>query len=480
LAPKDDLDTLERGRGEGFKYLLEVYVDDFMSLVIPTSEGQLRHVANAVMMGIHDVFPEDSEEEADPISLKKLKQGEGRYSTRKCILGFDFDGVDKTLWLEEEKRAMLLTILHRWLRGARRAHAGIPFKEFESVTAKIRHAFTALPAGKGLLSPCNWVLRVRPEVVYLHSSKGLLEAIADARTLLRESTSAPTRCKELVAGWPDYIGIQDASGQGVGGVIFGEHSACPPTVFRYEWPEDIKANIVTRENRGGGITNSDLEMAGLLFTWLVMEAVCGDLREKRVAVFSDNSPTVSWVKRLASRHSVVAAQLVRAMALRMKVNGACPITPVHIPGVENAITDIPSRSFGTVAEWYCKSDTELLTLFNARFPLPGQASWTVFRLTSRVFMRVISVLRTQDIALEEWRRLPKIGEHIGNIGAPMSHLWEWSLTFRQLDTSNECGSSQASQHASDGGALGEGSGSRLKQSLALLQPLDRRSLWPAK
>ncbi len=131
--------------------MLEVYVDDFMSLVIPTLEGQLRHVANAVMKGIHDVFPEDSEDETDPISLKKIRQGEGRYSTRKCILGFDLDGVDKTLWLEEEKRAMLLTILHGWLRGARRAHAGIPFKEFESVTAKIQHAFTALPAGKGLL-----------------------------------------------------------------------------------------------------------------------------------------------------------------------------------------------------------------------------------------------------------------------------------------------------------------------------------------
>ncbi len=80
------------GSGEGFKYVLEVYVDDFMSLVIPTSAAHLQHVANAVMKGIHDVFPEDADEENDPISLKKLRQGDGRYSTRKCILGFDFDG----------------------------------------------------------------------------------------------------------------------------------------------------------------------------------------------------------------------------------------------------------------------------------------------------------------------------------------------------------------------------------------------------
>ena len=221
-------------------------------------------------------------------------------------------------------------------------------------------------------------------------------------------------------------------------------------------------------------------MAGLLITWLVMEEVVKDLREKRVAVFSDNDPTVSWVKRLASRHSVVAAQLVRAMTLRMKLQGACPITPVHIPGVENAMTDIPSRSFGSVAEWHCHTETQLLTLFNTRFPLPGQASWTVFRITSKIFMRVISVLRMQDIALEEWRRLPRIGKHIGNIGAPTSHLWEWSLTFRQSDTSHGCESLPGLRHESDGVASGEGSGSRLKQSLAQLQPLGRRSLWPAR
>jgi hypothetical protein len=30
-------------------------------------------------------------------------------------------------------------------------------------------------------------------------------------------------------------------------------------------------------------------MAGLLLLWLVMETVCGTLRENRVALFSDNS-----------------------------------------------------------------------------------------------------------------------------------------------------------------------------------------------
>jgi len=52
-------------------YMVEVYVDDFMSLVIPVSKEQLRHVANAIMHGIHDVFPPNNNDDEDPISEKK-------------------------------------------------------------------------------------------------------------------------------------------------------------------------------------------------------------------------------------------------------------------------------------------------------------------------------------------------------------------------------------------------------------------------
>jgi hypothetical protein len=119
------------------KFLLEVFIDDFMSLVIATSRQQLDHVSAGIMMGIHDVFPPDADDSNDPISLKKLRHGEGQYSTSKTLLGFDFDGVNKTLWLEESKRAALLLVLKNWIRSSSKGHYGIPFKEFESVIAKV-------------------------------------------------------------------------------------------------------------------------------------------------------------------------------------------------------------------------------------------------------------------------------------------------------------------------------------------------------
>ena len=138
-----------------------------------------------------------------------------------------------------------------------------------------------------LLIPCNKILQTKPPIVYLQRNHMLWVAIMECRTLLQESSNSPTRCRELVGVWPDYIGVCDASSHGVGGIIFGENEPCVPTVFRWEWPQDIKDLY-----REGVITNSDLEMAGLLLLWLVMESVCGSLKEKRVALFSDNSPTM--------------------------------------------------------------------------------------------------------------------------------------------------------------------------------------------
>ena len=211
-----------------FRSMIEVYVDDFMSIVIPISKSQLQHTAAAVMTGIHDVFPANDEDDGDdPISEKKLKKGEGQYSTVKTLLGFDFDGINKTMWLEAAKREKLLTILRGWIRTGHRGSAGITFSEFESTVAKLRHAFTSIPMGTSLLSPCNRILKLKPSYVYLNRNKRVLAAIEGCRTLLREST----RCTQLISGWPDYIGFVDASGHGAGGVIIGELSQCTPTVF---------------------------------------------------------------------------------------------------------------------------------------------------------------------------------------------------------------------------------------------------------
>jgi hypothetical protein len=231
----------------GFHYIIEVYVDDFISLAAASAQDQLEHVAKAVMHGVHDVFPADEIDDNDPLSLKKLLKLEGEWALLKEVLGFEFDGVAKTMQLEPKKRDALLDVLSKWLRAAKKRMKSIQFKDFESVVSKIRHAFTAIPAGN--------VLQKRPEWVYLHSNKKLQTALSDMRTLLREASKEPTKCSELVMQHPHFIGVKDASVHGVGGVIFGEGKARKPTVFRFEWPEWIRGEVrKTNSGRGGTLT----------------------------------------------------------------------------------------------------------------------------------------------------------------------------------------------------------------------------------
>ena len=82
-------------------------------------------------------------------------------------MGFVFGGDTKTFWLDKEKSCVLLTRTKMWLWESKGMQHNIPFKEFESIVSKLRHAFISVPAGNGLLLPLNAVLRRAQGVVYL-------------------------------------------------------------------------------------------------------------------------------------------------------------------------------------------------------------------------------------------------------------------------------------------------------------------------
>jgi hypothetical protein len=481
LAPAyQSLPRVPPPQARPLRYLIEVYMDDYIGLATATSRQQLDHVAGSIMHAIHDIFPPDDQEDHDPISMKKLLNREGSWDLVKEILGFCFNGSNKTLWVAEGKRDALIHALKSWLRAtAKNAKFGIPFTEFRSTLYKVRHAFLSIPAGKGLLSPFYSILGKEPPVVFLRRNANLRTALQECCVFLQNSIASPTACRSLVSDWPHIIGVTDASKHGVGGIIVGERMALPPTVFRLAWPDTIKHDLNSADNRTGSITNSDLELAALLFLFLVIEEVGGDLRNKHVALYSDNSPSVHWVQRLAAKSSPAAMQLIRALALRLHITKASPLTALHIAGEHNSMTDVPSRSFGSDPKWHCTSDNQFLTLYNSLFPLPSQESWNHFRLSSAILTKVISILRTKDFTMAEWRRLPRAGKLTGPTGNSFSGLWEWTLTYRERPTPTASASSPGSQPTCALATPAEDAKCQLKQSLLHSLPLVRRSPWPS-
>ena len=378
------------------------------------------------------------------------------------------------MWLSEGKQDALIETLTTWLRSTRNSKQyGIPFVEFRSVLYKICHAFLLIPAGKGLLSPFYRILSAQPRVVFLHRNKPLQQALVETCTFLRDSINDPTHCSSLVTGWPDFVGICDASKHGVGGIVVGELQAAPPTVFRLEWPPDIQAALVSESNPTGMISNSDLKCAGLVLVCLLVEATVDNLEAARVALYSDNSPSVSWIQRIALRRSPIAMQLIRALALRLQLRKASPLTTLHVAGEQNQMTDIPSRSFGSNPKWACNTDTAFASLYNSMFPLPSQSSWNVFRFSSVVVTRITSILLMQPSTMDEWRHLPRLGRCIGPLGPSSSHLWTWTHTYRASPTSNASGCSLALQPLSAVDSMDVAAQSQLQLSVRRSRPLAR-------
>ena len=441
--------------GATFLHMLEVFVDDFVQLAQTTNEEALRHCSRAVLHGIHSVFPPPKVTGhigADPVSVKKLLKGEGVWAVRKEILGWVMDGSTMCIELSNKKQETILEDLKQALKKKR----GLRFKNFEKLVGKLRHASIGIPAGKYLFGPINRLISIHPKVIYWDRAPVAWQAMKDWGQLIKEATSEPTHVKELVVGDASYKGTLDASGEGAGGVWLPGTKALAPVVWRVEWPQDIKDALITWDNPRGTITNSDLEMAAELLGWLVLESLV-PLRHEHVGLCSDNSATVAWQMRGASRRSVVANRLLRVLAIRMRKNRASPLVTRHLAGKRNHLGDIPSRSFGYKKEWHFEKDKQFVTYFNQTFPLPNKNTWTGFRLNSAVVTKVTRELLTQGSLMAEWRQLPTIGTRFGKIGKPIAklttclHIWTAAVLKKWPELhliSEECSDKDAAEDES--------------------------------
>ena len=69
------------------------------------------------------------------------------------------------------------------------------------------------------------------------------------------------------------------------------------------------------------------------------------MRLAHVGVCSNNSPTVVWQARGASKQLDVVNHLLRILAIRTRMKRALPLVTKHLAGERNHLGDMPSRLF---------------------------------------------------------------------------------------------------------------------------------------
>jgi hypothetical protein len=191
-----------QGCAEAPTKLLQVYVDDFCYAATQSKDGtHIPMIRWAAIHGIKAVFPPPAvtkhKDGKDPISWKKLLQGNGHFQLKKYMIRFSFDGVKRTVHLPPAKEKAYIKEIHCTLR-----RKSIPLKTLQRVVGKIRHASIILPAVHGFFTPINAAMRESPKSVGLGANSKVHAALKDMCTLLHLLSSQPTHVRELVPDMP--------------------------------------------------------------------------------------------------------------------------------------------------------------------------------------------------------------------------------------------------------------------------------------
>jgi hypothetical protein len=399
------MDVPLRGRTRSPTKLLQVYVDDFCYAATQSEDGKhIPTIRRAAIHGIHAVFPPTSvthhKDGKEPISAKKLAAGDGNFDTKKAMIGFVFDGVKRTVHLPPAKAAAYIKETHTLLR-----RKTVPLKNLQMLVGKLRHASIILPAAKGFFSPLNDAMRGSPKLIGLGANSEVRRALEDLISLMHLLSSRPTHVRELVPDVPHHASYHDAAAEGAGGVWFSLCDDTPPVVWREAFPEDIAREVVSVDTPHGRLTNSDLELAAeVLAVGVALERM--NSKHTPLGTLCDNTPTVSWVDRMASKSkSPTAGRLLRGLAFMLYCAHAGRLTTVHVPGVENVMADIASRP--TKAQQLFRSTSALSDInfrssFDTAFPLPGNQQWTLASVPSWLRYNVFETLRGKRLALQLW------------------------------------------------------------------------------
>ena len=395
---------------------VDVFMDDFIAL--GQTNKTCRRVRNVLMNAIDQVFrpleKEDNPYRTEPISLKKLRKGDCSWETCKTVLGWIINTVDMTIKLPEHRIQRLGDILASIPITQKR----IGIKKWHKILGELRSMSLALPGARNLFSHMQLALtnRIGQRIAL---KKGVHHALDDFRYLFQDIANRPTRIAELVPLLTSAIGHHDASGLGAGGVWFvpphiskqlGYNNR--PVVWRVEWPNFIKTQLVTPDNPNGTITNSDLELAGGLLHLQALVQYC-DVRERTVLSKTDNLSTLFWQRKGSATTDSCPSHLLRLFGLHQRFHRYVPRFD-YLSGPSNPLADALSRHFHL-------SNNALLTHLQSLSP--QKQPFQMLRLKPSVVSSVTLALQKKQCRKESLLVVPKPPKQPGHNGKNSVLSW---------------------------------------------------------
>jgi hypothetical protein len=177
-----------------------------------------------------------------------------------------------------------------------------------------------------------------------------------------------------------------------------------PVVWRLLFPCNVFDEVVSFDNPRGRLTNLDLELAAEVLGVGVILAKAPVITHEPLGMLCDNTPTVSWIKKMASKSSTpTAGRLLRGLAFMLYCHCAGCLTTIYVPGPQNIMAYIASRPSKALTFFRTTtpvlSDHDFLLLFNVSFPLSDQQAWDLAQVAHWLKSNVFETLRGKQLDL---------------------------------------------------------------------------------
>ena len=344
--------------------------------------NQIRRLLHCIDQVFRPVDSHDPPSRKTVPSMKKFLEGDAYLSTRKVILGWIVDTVQQTLELPPHRIERLHQIFDS-LRNKTR----VATKTWHKILGELRSMALGVPGSRGLFSLLQEGLR-HSDKYRIRITPAMRDQLDDFEHLAHSLSERPTELAEIVPDHPVAAGPHDASGLGMGGAWLPSttHSNIRPTVWRAPFPDWVRAKLVSFDNHHGTITNSDLELAGLIVHHDVL-AQTVNIRGNTLAPLGDNTPTEAWHHKKSTTTTGPAAYLLRLNSIHQR-HFRYNSYSSYIPGPANGMADDPSRL------WHL-SDTLLLAHFNR--VCPQSQPWQIAHPRPAMISSVLSALLTQRV-----------------------------------------------------------------------------------
>ena len=220
----------------------------------------------------------------------------------------------------------------------------------------------------------------------------LTKAIKDWVILANTAAQHAVPIHTVVPHPPHVVGTTDASKEGMGGcwTFITNNSSSPiHALWRAPFPPEIKAALVSADQKNGTITNSDLELAALI-QGSALIAAHSTFPHVNITLVSDNTPAVTWINKESTTSNGPAAYLLHQLAQHRRKQ-PYTLSTLYVPGSTNTIADCCLCLFTL-------SDTAFLAKMNVEFPV--QPSWTLVLTPPNLMLSMIYALSKKLCTLD--------------------------------------------------------------------------------